>query len=616
MKKPALILYLLVILTAAWLGTAQVQALGLLVGDQEAILSQPISIVNGSILVPLHVVTDYLGGQVTWSAKGETVQLDFPDLTITMRVGEESAQVNGTSYRLEVPIEFSQGDLMVPLRFIVDHLRLSLTFDGEKGALRIQGRYLDAAADSSEVVHPSEREHVIYTPEPQQDLKEIVYIGGPRSRVFVDVANYSGYQTMLLVNPDRLVLDLYGVQGEPLPDQLVNGPIVKQIRSSLFDGNTIRVVFDLNEATGYTITPWPEGGLEVEFNYQLLSVGFERADGVPKIVIEATDKPPIETIHLTQPSRLVIDLHNTSLIGGAVELAVEDPVVRRWRVSQNTPAVTRIVLELNEPLTLWDVEGDNGRYALVFFEGTPEQAAAKREEIAARERAEALRALEEARRAAQEAQERAAQPKETVVDETVVAEPKGDGILAGYVIMIDPGHGGSDPGAIGPYGTFEKDVNLAISLALGKLLDEAGAEVHFTRTEDVYVSIFERPQMAHHVGAHILVSVHANAYLDQNIARGTETLYNPNRESNQLLAQAIQTELVKELQLYDRGLRKRTDLAVLNGSQIPTALVEVAFLNHPEEEVLLRAPGFQQAAAQGIFNGIVRYFAEHAPKEE
>ena len=353
MKKPALILYLLVILTAAWLGTAQVQALGLLVGDQEAILSQPISIVNGSILVPLHVVTDYLGGQVTWSAKGETVQLDFPDLTITMRVGEESAQVNGTSYRLEVPIEFSQGDLMVPLRFIVDHLRLSLTFDGEKGALRIHGRYLDAAADSSEVVHPSEREHVIYTPEPQQDLKEIVYIGGPRSRVFVDVANYSGYQTMLLVNPDRLVLDLYGVQGEPLPDQLVNGPIVKQIRSSLFDGNTIRVVFDLNEATGYTITPWPEGGLEVEFNYQLLSVGFERADGVPKIVIEATDKPPIETIHLTQPSRLVIDLHNTSLIGGAVELAVEDPVVRRWRVSQNTPAVTRIVLELNEPLTLW-----------------------------------------------------------------------------------------------------------------------------------------------------------------------------------------------------------------------------------------------------------------------
>ena len=113
---------------------------------------------------------------------------------------------------------------MVPLRFIVDHLRLSLTFDGEKGALRIQGRYLDSAADSSEVVHPSEREHVIYTPEPQQDPKEIVYIGGPRSRVFVDVANYSGYQTMLLVNPDRLVLDLYGVQGEPLPDQLCEWP--------------------------------------------------------------------------------------------------------------------------------------------------------------------------------------------------------------------------------------------------------------------------------------------------------------------------------------------------------------------------------------------------------
>ncbi len=616
MKKPALILYLFIILTAAWIGTAQVQALGLVVGEEEAVLSQPISIVNGSILVPLHVITDYLGGQVTWSAKGETVQLDFPDLNITMRVGEESALVNGSSYRLDVPIEFSQGDLMVPLRFIVDHLHLSLTFDGERGALRIHGGYLDETDAPSPAVQPSESEYVIYTPEPQQDLKEIVYIGGPRSRVFVDVANYSGYQTMLLVNPDRLVLDLYGVQGDPLPDQIVDGPIVKQIRSSLFDGSTIRIVFDLNEATGYTITPWPEGGLEVEFNYQLLAVDFARIDGVPQIVIEATDKPPIETIHLTQPSRLVVDLHNTSLIGGAAEFAVEDAVVRRWRVSQNTPAVTRIVLELNEPLTLWDVEGDNGQYRLIFFEGTPEQAAAKREEIAARERAEALRALEEARHAAQEAEEGAKQPDEALVDAPELETPKRDGILAGYVIMIDPGHGGSDPGAIGPYGTFEKDVNLAISLLLGELLAEAGAEVHYTRTEDVYVSIFERPQMAHHVGAHILVSVHANAYLDQNIARGTETLYNPNRESNKLLAQAIQTELVEELQLYDRGLRKRTDLAVLNGSQIPTALVEVAFLNHPEEEVLLRAPGFQEAAARGIFNGIVRYFAEHSPKEE
>ena len=161
---------------------------------------------------------------------------------------------------------------------------------------------------------------------------------------------------------------------------------------------------------------------------------------------------------------------------------------------------------------MWDVEGDNGRYALVFFEGTPEQAAAKRKKKSLRVSGRSpLRALE-ARRAAQEAQERAAQPKETVVDETVVAEPKGDGILAGYVIMIDPAMVAPIPVLLGPMARLRK-MNLAISLALGKLLDEAGAEVHFTRTEDVYVSIFERPQMAHHVGAHILVSVHATRIL-------------------------------------------------------------------------------------------------------
>ena len=127
---------------------------------------------------------------------------------------------------------------------------------------------------------------------------------------------------------------------------------------------------------------------------------------------------------------------------------------------------------------------------------------------------------------------------------------------------------------------------------------------------------FQRPLMAQEAGAEIFVSVHANAYLDEHIARGTETLYNPNNEQNKILAECLQAGIVQELQLYDRGLRKRTDLAVLNGSKIPAALVEVAFLNHPDEEVLLRAPGFQAAAAKGLYNGIARYFAEHFPKEE
>jgi N-acetylmuramoyl-L-alanine amidase len=267
--------------------------------------------------------------------------------------------------------------------------------------------------------------------------------------------------------------------------------------------------------------------------------------------------------------------------------------------------VARIVLELNEPATLWEVTGSGGRYALTLFEGTYAQAQAKREalEREARER--------EARQRAQELAQ-AQQRKDPAPD----GEPRGEGPLAGRVVMIDPGHGGSDPGAIGPYGTFEKEVNLAIALFLGALLEEAGAVVHYTRAEDVYVSIFERPQMARDAGAEIMVSVHANAYLDDRIARGTETLYNPGNGQNKVLAQYLQTEIVKELQLYDRGLRQRTDLAVLNGSTIPTALVEVAFINHPDEEVLLRAPGFQAAAAQGIFNGIERYFAEEFPEEE
>ena len=99
--------------------------------------------------------------------------------------------------------------------------------------------------------------------------------------------------------------------------------------------------------------------------------------------------------------------------------------------------------------------------------------------------------------------------------------PTGEGVLSGLVIAVDPGHGGSDPGTIGYQGTFEKDVNLAISLYLGELLSEARAKVIYTRDTDVYVSIFQRPEIAMEAGADLFVSVHANSHIERGRARGT-----------------------------------------------------------------------------------------------
>lgn len=183
-------------------------------------------------------------------------------------------------------------------------------------------------------------------------------------------------------------------------------------------------------------------------------------------------------------------------------------------------------------------------------------------------------------------------------------------------MAIDPGHGGSDPGTIGYHGSFEKDINLAISLFLGKLLKEAGAEVVYTRDTDVYVSIFERPEIAVRAGADLFISIHANSHIKRGTARGTETLYRANDLVSQRLAQLVQAELVQAITLVDRRIWGRDDLAIFNGSTIPAVLVEVGFLDHPDEEVLLRAEGFQQIAAEGIYNGIERFILEYFGKGE
>ncbi|HHY10036.1 MAG TPA: N-acetylmuramoyl-L-alanine amidase, partial [Firmicutes bacterium] len=388
----------------------------------------------------------------------------------------------------------------------------------------------------------------------------------------------------LLVNPDRLVLDLFGVGGEALPAVAVDDVIVEKIRSSPFDEQTMRLVFDLNASTGYRISPWPEGGLEVEFNYLLADLGLEIADGLAGLWLEISAEPEFRLVYLEDPDRLVIDLQNTTLIGSARNIPVEHDRIARLRASQHLPSTTRIVLDLLKPVAPLALQAEDSRFMLPLFAGSAAEAEAFLAEL---EPAEEQKAVEPVKKAA-----------------------AGTGELAGLVIAVDPGHGGSDPGAIGHDGTFEKDIALAVSKFLGELLQKAGAQVVYTREKDVYVSIFERPELAIAAQADIYVSVHTNSHIKRGTARGTETLYRAGDQISQLLARSVQDELVKAITLIDRRIWPRDDLAVFNGSTIPAILVEVGFLDHPEEEILLKAEGFQRAAAEGIFHGVVRFFDE------
>jgi N-acetylmuramoyl-L-alanine amidase len=173
------------------------------------------------------------------------------------------------------------------------------------------------------------------------------------------------------------------------------------------------------------------------------------------------------------------------------------------------------------------------------------------------------------------------------------------------LVLIDPGHGGDDPGALGSGGTKESDVNLAIALKLQKALQARGVNAVLTRTGDVSLDLAARARMIDQLGAHALVSVHANSH-DASSALGLETYYRTT--VSQSFAQQIHHALVSELQRPDRGVREAR-LFVLRHPTIPSALIEAGFISNPEEEGLLGDRDYQKRAAEAIAKGVAGYLS-------
>ncbi|GEM_PF-1375038 len=188
-------------------------------------------------------------------------------------------------------------------------------------------------------------------------------------------------------------------------------------------------------------------------------------------------------------------------------------------------------------------------------------------------------------------------------------------IGASKIIAIDPGHGGSDPGALGPNLTREKDITLKVGLKVRDLLQSYGYSVVMTRTgdyrlsEDLSTDLLKRAQVANDNNADLFVSIHNNS-ASSPAATGTETFVHNSQTSSSdayKLASNIQNKLIGALALPNRGV-KYADFSVLRNTKMPAVLTELAFINNPKEEALLITDEFQNKAAKAIVDGILGYF--------
>jgi N-acetylmuramoyl-L-alanine amidase len=170
------------------------------------------------------------------------------------------------------------------------------------------------------------------------------------------------------------------------------------------------------------------------------------------------------------------------------------------------------------------------------------------------------------------------------------------------LIFIRPGHGGADPGAVGPNKLREADQ----ALALAKLLADKLPNTKLARTWDVTLSLDIGVAIAEKAKADLFISLHFNAASDL-YAHGTETLYHPESERGKRLAECIQKNLVATLGLRDRGIKPRPNLYELRKTTMPAVIVETAFISNPGEEKLISDPAWLDKAAGAIAAGIREY---------
>lgn len=180
--------------------------------------------------------------------------------------------------------------------------------------------------------------------------------------------------------------------------------------------------------------------------------------------------------------------------------------------------------------------------------------------------------------------------------------------VSGKVIVIDPGHGGTDGGTTGvSKKNNEKTLNLKTAIKLQSKLEDAGATVIMTRTGDTYPSLAKRVEISEKYKADVFISIHYNSAGTNQTANGVDTFYYKTNVNEYELAKCIQEEVIKATGMKSRGV-KEGSFQVIRTNKQASILVELGFMSNPSEEKVIATDAYQTKAATGIFNGLEKYF--------
>lgn len=329
-----------------------------------------------------------------------------------------------------------------------------------------------------------------------------------------------------------------------------------------------------------------------------------------RIVVDADKEVDYQVFALESPNRVVIDLSDAILDKKvSKEINIDSDFASKARIAQFKDNVVRVVVETDMKKGNYDIFGIGGgnshyRVAMDFGNLSGNSNTANKDKDEAKKDKDNDKAQNN--------------NTDYKVDKDFDIDSSIKSILKGKKVTIDPGHGGSDSGAIGPTGLYEKTATLHIGLNLAEMLKESGAKVYITRKTDKDVApqpatdveeLQSRVDVANNTDSDIFVSIHLDSFTSP-AAKGTTGYYYVNGSSaSERLATYIKEGVIEQIGTFDRGT-KTSNFYVVKHTTMPATLLEVAFVSNPDEEAILASDEGAKKAAIGIFNGIVRFFSE------
>ena len=545
--------------------------MSLKINGEEVKGEMPPIIFSDRSVVPAREVFEELGAVVVWNAENETVSVNYEGTSVRLIINSRIAKVNSVDVTMEIPAKLINGKTMIPARFVGEKLGMEVDFDSKTDTIIINN-----IPNETEEPTPPEKQEPLETEPPQAtdepiEMAEVKFLDFEIDeedkvlKLTLETDEKLKFSHFVLEKPDRIVIDCINGLFSKIPEELV---IEKGNVDKIRFGNqtaSARIVVDISENIGYNVDSSDD---EIVITIKMTSTEERKVDMLSSAVYRKQGtidyfESPYNIINVSlsaEKKTLLVTVDTENKRGEDASKSVNTLYANAIGFTQKEEGIGEYTISLKTSKVRFNVAGEKMVYVKPEIEPLAKS------------------------------------------------------------VMLDAGHGGNDPGAVyidedGNVLVKEKDLNLSVTLMVKELLEDEGVEVNLIREEDIYVDYLKVGSIANSVGSTLFVSIHTNSFTNTEV-HGIE-VYGyltggtvSNGMSSEQLSKNLLNGLLEETDAADRGVRDGKNLAVINSTKVPAALVEIGFITNEAEREKMVTKEYQQKLARGIANGILKSFEE------